>query len=101
MMPRCSCTRTESAERAEIVRKPRPNGLLDSDVSIDWFRCPTGQTPEGMSPQRWLALVEREFESPPPFRAGRRFTRLEGHGCTLLYRTEARTTASVWRGLVE
>jgi hypothetical protein len=87
----------DSRERADVVRKPRPQSLLDSDVSIDWFRVPVGVVPDGMAAWTWLALVELQFERPPAFTTGRRFTRLAGRGCTLLYRTEARATPSVWR----
>ncbi|MBX3156106.1 MAG: hypothetical protein KF773_08910 [Deltaproteobacteria bacterium] len=90
----------DSRERAEIVRKPRPDSLLDSDVSLDWFRRPSGQTAEGIAPWTWLALGERAFENPAPFRAGRRFTRLAGQGCTLFYRTEAKAAPSLWRAFV-
>jgi hypothetical protein len=72
---------------ARLVKEPRPTRLLDSQVSLDWFRKSTGYVPPGVDRYDWLALCERNFRGNNP-RAGSSWVRLEDHVHRLMFRTE-------------
>jgi hypothetical protein len=73
---------------ARLVKQPRAARLLDSRVSLDWFRLPSGYVPGGVDPDDWLALCEANFRAQERPRAGSVFVRLEGTFHRLLFRTE-------------
>ncbi|HUQ06684.1 MAG TPA: hypothetical protein VM261_29475 [Kofleriaceae bacterium] len=54
-----------SAARATYTLPPPPARLLDGAVSLDWFRRP-GATPEGATPDTWLAFCEQVLRENPP-----------------------------------
>jgi hypothetical protein len=73
---------------ARLVKKPRVTRLLDSLVSLDWFRKPSGYVPAGVDSDDWLALCETNFRAHERPRAGSSFVRLEGSFHRLMFRTE-------------
>lgn len=82
--------------------------LHQSNISLDWFRTPSGYLPddshvpgEKVSPYDWLALCERNFIDPMPGGTGERFLRLEGKIHALHYRREDGPTPRLWRALPE
>jgi hypothetical protein len=90
----------KSPGRARLVRKPAPDSVIDSDISLDWFMVPSGYVPDGVEPHVWLALCERNFgERLPDVRAGRMFLSLQGGFHQLLFRTELGPTPRMWRAL--
>lgn len=88
-----------SAARVRLVGKALPPKLIEGNVSIDWFRRPTGYTPNGVAAFDWLALCERNFISPMPTSEGTRFVRLEGRIHVLSYRCEVGPAPKLWRAV--
>lgn len=86
-----------SAARARYFLDPPPQTLLDANVSLDWFRAPAGQVPEGLADDDWLALCERNFVSPLPEGSGTRFVRLERRMYALQFRIEVGSAPKLWR----
>src|SRR5437870_3807708 len=43
---------------ARLVRRPRPERVIDSLVSLDWFRRTSGYVAANLDPFDWLALCE-------------------------------------------
>jgi len=73
---------------ARLVKQPRPERLVDSLVSLDWFRVPSDYVPHGVDAHDWLALCELNFRANERPRAGSVFIRLEGTFHRLMFRTE-------------
>jgi hypothetical protein len=78
----------DSPGYARLVKQPRVTRLLDSCVSLDWFRVPSGYVPDGVAADDWLALCEANFRANERPRAGSVFVRLEGKFHRLMFRTE-------------
>ncbi|HEX8113831.1 MAG TPA: hypothetical protein VF516_39135 [Kofleriaceae bacterium] len=78
----------DSPGYARLVKQPRVTRLVDSCVSLDWFRVPSGYVPDGVAPDDWLALCEANFRANERPRAGSVFVRLEGKFHRLMFRTE-------------
>jgi hypothetical protein len=78
----------DSPGYARLVKQPRPARIVDSLVSLDWFRVPSGYVPDGVDPDDWLALCEVNFRANERPRAGSTFVRLEGKFHRLMFRTE-------------
>ena len=57
------------ATRATYTLGPAPEHLLDGNVSLDWFRVPN-RTPEGATPESWLAYAEHVLHGQMPSGAG-------------------------------
>ena len=91
-----------SDARARFFRdQAPPQDLLQSDVSLDWFRKASPPPPPGVTAHEWLALCEINFvrsRGAGP-RAGRTYVKLEGRGTWLLYRTDVGPHLSLWRAL--
>lgn len=87
-----------SAER-DAALPPFGDDLLQSAISLDWFRKgpPTG--PAELSPARWLARCEAAFLRARPVgpRAGRTFTQIGGAGVWLHHRRDLGPHVSLWR----
>ena len=62
--------------RARLVRTPPPERLLESRVSLDWFRRPSRYSPPGVADLDWLALCEANLNGTT--RPGCSFVKLEG-----------------------
>jgi hypothetical protein len=76
---------------------PPPESVLDARVSLDWFRWPSFDVPEG-DLDEWLAACEEHLlRDPPSSSTGRRFVELRGQRREMRYRTEVRATPCVWR----
>lgn len=90
----------QSATRAELL-PPSGDDLLQSAVSLDWFRKGSPAGPATTSPERWLALCEAAFLRTRPTGplAGRTYTKLEGLGVWLHYRSDLAAHLSLWRAL--
>ena len=71
-----------------LVKVPRVKRLLDSQVSLDWFRVPSNYVPKGASADDWLALCDLTFRDEERPRSGSVFTKLEGKLHRLDFRTE-------------
>jgi hypothetical protein len=71
-----------------LVKVPRVTRLLDSRISLDWFRVPTNYVPKGATADDWLALCDLHFRDNEYSRSGSFFARLEGKLHRLDYRTE-------------
>ncbi len=89
-----------SAARIRLVAAPIPLEVIDSPVSLDWFRVPSGYQPAGVSPHEWLALCERNFRDPMPAGTGTRFVRLEGKMHVLSFRREVGPDPKLWRAVI-
>ena len=83
---------------ARLVEQPRPARLLDSLVSLDWFRKPSGYQAAGLAPDDWLALCDLNFRAAERPRAGSTYRRLEGAFHRLMFRTEL-TRPRLYRAL--
>ena len=75
---------------ARLVNRPRPARVIDSLVSLDWFRRTSGYVAANLDPFDWLALCENNFRAHERPRAGSSFRRLEGSFHRLMFRTELR-----------
>jgi hypothetical protein len=88
-----------SAARIRLVATAIGSKVIDSNISLDWFRVPSGYTPPGVSPHDWLALCERNFIDPMPSGGGTRYVRLEGKMHQLLFRPEVGPAPRLWRAV--
>jgi hypothetical protein len=87
-----------SAERAARFPDQPPPAALAAQVSLDWFRVPSGYRPDGVTEHEWLALCEKAFASPlPSSSAGSRSVRLCGAMHQLHYRAEVGAGPCLWR----
>ncbi|MFO0748035.1 MAG: hypothetical protein U1F43_20600 [Myxococcota bacterium] len=89
---------SEWRARVGPQRRP-PRALLDSAVSLDWFRLPPSPRPAGTDPDEWLAVCERNFVSWPQTgpESGRMYLVLFDRGACLEYRLEAAPMPRLWR----
>lgn len=89
-----------SAARAELL-PAGSDDLLQSAVSLDWFRKASPPGPAPLSPDRWLALCEAAFLRARPAGplAGRTYTKIDGVGAWLYYRSDLGPHLSLWRAL--
>jgi hypothetical protein len=88
-----------SAARIRLVATAIGSKVIDSNISLDWFRVPSGYTPPGVSPHDWLALCERNFIDPMPTGGGSRYVRLEGKMHQLEFRLEVGPKPRLWRAV--
>jgi hypothetical protein len=88
-----------SAARIRLVATSIGTNAIDSNISLDWFRVPSGYTPGGVQPHDWLALCERNFIDPMPAGGGSRYVRLEGKMHVLWFRREVGPTPRLWRAV--
>ncbi len=93
-----------SAARAELLPpgdKDLLDDLLQSAVSLDWFRKATPPGPATLPPDHWLARCEAAFLRARPAgpSAGRTYTKIDGVGTWLHYRSDLGPHLSLWRAL--
>lgn len=74
--------------------------VIESNISLDWFRAPSDYIPIGVSPHEWLALCERNFIEPMPPGAGSRYVQLEGRMHRLEFRCEVGSKPRLWRAVL-
>jgi len=84
-----------STARATYGLPAPPARLLDGAVSLDWFRRP-GPTPDGATPETWLAFCEQVLhENPPGGASGEVLSKVGGRWYQIHWRREAGEHATV------